>query len=233
MGVDLVRDQQRHAAIAALLALTILLAVSALWGGAAADPAGGRDSGSAAKGSDHAHQGPAAPGSDAGTAAPSAAASSPEAAPHGIVSGLGQGESAGAPGRTRQLHLAEAAGQQPAHGVPRGKLGPAGADRTAGLSERGASPAQGDPGSGTAPNTGGCLPEYGAAGQCLPVVPPSLASHLAQMKAAGLDPSSMPHHWSCAEVRNYFPDGLPVRIPGTDPQHLDSTADGIACGTGD
>lgn len=228
------RAQQRNAAIAALLALTILLAVSALWGGAAADPAGGRDGGIAAKSSDHAHPGPAGPGPDAGAAAPAAApTSSPEAAPDGVVSGIGQGESAGAPGRTRQSHLAEAAGQQPAHGVPRGKLGPAGADRTAGLSERGASPAQGDQASGAAPNTGGCLPEYGAAGQCLPVVPPSLASHLAQMKAAGMDPSSMPHHWSCAEVRTYFPDGLPVRIPGTDPQHLDPTADGTACGTGD
>ena len=228
------RAQQRHAAVAALLVLAVLLAVSALWGGTAADPAGVQDSGDAAKSSGHAQAGPAAAGSDGGTAAPSAAAaSSPEAAPDGVVSGIGQGESAGAPGRTRQVQLAEAAGQQPAQGVPRGKLGPDGANRTAGLSERGASPAQGDPGSGTAPNTGGCLPEYGAAGQCLPVVPPSLASHVAQMKAAGLDPSSMPHHWSCAEVRTYFPEGLPVRIPGTDPQHLDSTADGTACGTGD
>ncbi|WAH97248.1 hypothetical protein [Arthrobacter sp. MMS18-M83] len=80
---------------------------------------------------------------------------------------------------------------------------------------------------------GGCLKEYGDAGQCLPVVPPSLTGHLQQMKDAGLDPASMPHNWSCVEVRLYFPHGLAVREKGVDPQHLDSNGDGIACGAPD
>lgn len=80
---------------------------------------------------------------------------------------------------------------------------------------------------------GGCLKEYGDAGQCLPVVPPSLAEHLQQMKSAGLDPASMPHNWTCAEVRAYFPHGIAVRQPGVDPEHLDTNRDGTACGAGD
>jgi hypothetical protein len=80
---------------------------------------------------------------------------------------------------------------------------------------------------------GGCLKEYGDAGQCLPVVPPSLTGHLQQMKDAGLDPASMPHNWTCAEVRVYFPHGISVRQQGADPQHLDSNGDGIACGAAD
>lgn len=80
---------------------------------------------------------------------------------------------------------------------------------------------------------GGCLKEYGDAGQCLPAVPPSLTGHLQQMKDAGLDPAGMPHGWSCVEVRLYFPQGIAVRQKGVDPQHLDSNGDGIACGTSD
>lgn len=80
---------------------------------------------------------------------------------------------------------------------------------------------------------GGCLKEYGDAGQCLSVVPPSLAEHVQQMKNAGLDPTSMPHDWTCTEVRVYFPQGITVRQAGVDPQHLDHNGDGIACGVGD
>lgn len=76
---------------------------------------------------------------------------------------------------------------------------------------------------------GGCLPEYGADGQCLPTIPPSLAEHARDMLAAGLDPAGMPHPWSCAEVRELFPDGIVVRTPGIDPQSLDTDGDGIAC----
>jgi hypothetical protein len=85
----------------------------------------------------------------------------------------------------------------------------------------------------TSQSLGGCLKEYGDAGQCLTVVPPSLAEHIQQMKDAGLDPASMPHNWSCAEVRVYFPKGITVRQPGVDPQHLDANRDGTACGAGD
>lgn len=80
---------------------------------------------------------------------------------------------------------------------------------------------------------GGCLTEYGDAGQCLPVVPPSESAHVQAMVAAGLDPASMPHQWKCKEVRTYFRDGLAVRVAGVDPQKLDRDADGVACGPKD
>lgn len=80
---------------------------------------------------------------------------------------------------------------------------------------------------------GGCLPQYGEAGQCLPAVPPSLSRHLQEMKKAGVDPASMPHPWACSEVRDYFMDGLIVRKKNVDPQKLDVNDDGIACGPGD
>lgn len=86
---------------------------------------------------------------------------------------------------------------------------------------------------GATPSLGGCLPEYGDAGQCLPSVPPSLSQHLEDMKRAGLNPASMPHKWTCGEVRQYFKNGLSVRQTGVDPQSLDSNSDGIACSEAD
>lgn len=80
---------------------------------------------------------------------------------------------------------------------------------------------------------GGCLKEYGADGQCLPAVPPSLSQHVQEMKDAGVDPAGMPHNWQCGEVRVYFPQGITVRQPGVDPQHLDRDGDGTACGAAD
>lgn len=80
---------------------------------------------------------------------------------------------------------------------------------------------------------GGCLPQYGAAGQCLPAVPPSQSHHLKDMKDAGLDPSSMKHTWACAEVREYFKTGISVRQANVDPQKLDANKDGIGCGPDD
>jgi len=80
---------------------------------------------------------------------------------------------------------------------------------------------------------GGCLPQYGSDGQCLPVVPPSLSRHLKDMVDAGQDPASMPHSWSCTEVRQYFKNGLAVRQANVDPQKLDANRDGIACGPAD
>lgn len=80
---------------------------------------------------------------------------------------------------------------------------------------------------------GGCRTEYGAAGQCLTVVPPSLAEHAADMRAAGLDPTAMSHPWSCTEVRTGFPDGIAVRAPGIDPLGLDADGDQLACGPDD
>lgn len=86
---------------------------------------------------------------------------------------------------------------------------------------------------GASPSPGGCLPEYGDDGQCLPTVPPSLSRHIKDMADAGLDTASMPHDWTCSEVRQYFRDGLTVRSAGVDPQALDSNADGMACGPAD
>jgi hypothetical protein len=107
-----------------------------------------------------------------------------------------------------------------------------GKDHSAHLKKRGAI----DPGQVLSDGNlslGGCLPQYGAAGQCLPAVPPSLSRHLRDMKDAGLDPTSMPHPWSCGEVREYFKKGLPVRQPNVDPQKLDANKDGVACGPAD
>lgn len=84
-----------------------------------------------------------------------------------------------------------------------------------------------------AANLGGCLEAYGENGQCVPVVPPSLAQHLQEMKKAGHDAASMKHRWSCRELREYFQDGVEVRRVGIDPQNLDSNGDGRACGAGD
>jgi hypothetical protein len=53
------------------------------------------------------------------------------------------------------------------------------------------------------------------------------------MKAAGGNPNSMEHRWSCGELRKYFKDGVPVRQKGTDPQSLDTNGDGKACSAGD
>jgi len=80
---------------------------------------------------------------------------------------------------------------------------------------------------------GGCLPQYGSDGQCLPAIPPSMSRHLKEMKDAGLDPGSMPHSWTCTEVRTYFKSGLSVRKAHVDPQKLDANHDGVACGAAD
>ncbi len=76
---------------------------------------------------------------------------------------------------------------------------------------------------------GGCSDAYGADGQCLPTIPPSQAAHAAEMVEAGLDPLSMAHPWTCPEVREYFPKGIAVRVPGVDPDGLDADEDGMAC----
>ncbi|GAA4368518.1 hypothetical protein [Agromyces bauzanensis] len=76
---------------------------------------------------------------------------------------------------------------------------------------------------------GGCRAEYGLAGQCLTVVPPSLAEHAADMRTDGLDPAAMAHSWSCTEVRDLFSGGIAVRTPGIDPLGLDADGDGLAC----
>ncbi|WP_104084003.1 hypothetical protein [Cryobacterium sp. Y11] len=80
---------------------------------------------------------------------------------------------------------------------------------------------------------GGCLREYGSAGQCLPTIPPSQAAHVKEMIDAGLNPHSMPHTWTCLEVRQYFPEGIEIRQKKTDPQRLDGDRDGIGCSVHD
>jgi hypothetical protein len=86
---------------------------------------------------------------------------------------------------------------------------------------------------GQAETLGGCRPEYGETGQCLPVVPPSMADHYQQMQDAGIDPSTMAHAWTCGELRTYFPEGIVVRVAGVDPDGLDRDGDGLGCGPGD
>ncbi|MFJ6003881.1 hypothetical protein [Arthrobacter sp. NPDC092385] len=137
------------------------------------------------------------------------------------------------PGARKEKSLAEA-GSEAVPGQAGGKGSGAGngADRSAGLAPRGAIDPKEVLGAGETA-LGGCLAEYGADGQCLPVVPPSSAEHVQQMTESGADPKSMLHFWSCDEVRGFFPDGIAVRQAATDPQGLDANADGTACGADD
>ena len=135
------------------------------------------------------------------------------------------------PGARKEKSLAEA-GSEPVPGEAGAKGADNGADRSAGLAPRGPVDPKEVMGAGEAV-LGGCLAEYGADGQCLPVVPPSSAEHVQQMTESGADPLSMLHFWSCDEVRGFFPDGLAVRQAATDPQGLDTNADGTACGADD
>lgn len=253
MGVDFVSaGNRRTPAAAALLILTVILGLAVLWTGSSDSDipaAGAGDTGSPAGNTAQEHRHPApqpktGATSNPGTEAPADApdTTDPPATRHssgasdfeterGAPDTDAGGAVAAAPGTTRQPSLADAAGAGPAGGVPRPHPSTGTPDRTVGLSER--SPVVPEDALGSAPGLGGCLAEYGAAGQCLPVIPPSLASHVQDMADAGLDPSSMPHDWTCGEVRRYFPAGLPVRAAGIDPQGLDPTGDGTACGAAD
>lgn len=81
---------------------------------------------------------------------------------------------------------------------------------------------------------GGCHPDYGGTGQCLPLIPPSQSAHAAAMLKAGEDPASMAHPWTCDEVLAFFPEGVAVRRGDDqlkrDPFGLDPDGDLIACG---
>lgn len=132
-------------------------------------------------------------------------------------------------GNKAEVSLSQAAGSEvgPAAGARRD-----GRDRSSGLAKQ----APVDPAAvlGSAElSLGGCLPQYGESGQCLPAVPPSQSQHLQDMRSAGLDPGSMAHDWNCAEVREYFPNGIVVRQVSVDPQKLDPNDDGMACGPAD
>jgi hypothetical protein len=132
-------------------------------------------------------------------------------------------------GNKPEVSLNEAANAEvgPAAGAKRD-----GRDRSSGLTEQSAVDPAAVLGSKDL-SLGGCLPQYGDDGQCLPAVPPSQSQHFQDMKAAGLDPGSMAHNWSCPEVREYFPKGLTVRQAKVDPQKLDTNDDGLACGPAD
>jgi hypothetical protein len=132
-------------------------------------------------------------------------------------------------GNKAEVSLSEAANAEagPAAGARRD-----GRDRSTGLAEQ----APVDPAAALGSqelSLGGCLPQYGDTGQCLPAVPPSLSKHFQDMKDAGLDPGSMAHDWTCSEVREYFPNGIIVRQVSVDPQKLDQNDDGMACGPAD
>lgn len=73
-------------------------------------------------------------------------------------------------------------------------------------------------------NRGGCLPDYGRPGQCLPVVPPSHAAHADH---------DMSKAWTCAEVRLGFKDGIVLVKKGRDPLGLDRDGNGVACSARD
>lgn len=69
-------------------------------------------------------------------------------------------------------------------------------------------------------NRGGCLPDYGKRGQCLPAVPPSHSAHADH---------NMSKAWTCAEVRIGYPDGIPLAKSLKDPLGLDADGNGVAC----
>ena len=149
----------------------------------------------------------------------------------------GDGELAGVVNRPTEPRepsadgLVRAAAEEPAEQVPgQARRGPA-PDRMSGPARAAVDPEQVHGKDGQAP--GGCVAEYGKDGQCLPLIPPSMARHAAEMERAGVDPASMDHHWSCKELRGFFPDGIAVRVAGKDPQELDRNGDGLACGPGD
>jgi hypothetical protein len=75
---------------------------------------------------------------------------------------------------------------------------------------------------------GGCVPDYGTEGECLPPIPPRLAAKHAGH--VGMDPLEMAMLYNCADVRALVPNGLAT---DEDPLGLDSNEDGIACGKGD
>jgi hypothetical protein len=72
--------------------------------------------------------------------------------------------------------------------------------------------------------TGGCRPEYGPRGECLPFIPPSHVHH---------PDHDMDQAWTCEEARTLHPRGIRLKDRGTDPLGLDVNGDGIACGAGD
>lgn len=176
---------------------------------------------------------PGAPSPAGNQAAPSAGKNPGAGRPGEKLTPQDPSEQKSVPGTRKEKSLAEAGSE-----ASRGQLGarPSGAgnrpDRSAGLAPRGPIDPKAVTGGGETA-LGGCLVEYGADGQCLPVVPPSMAEHAKQMKDSGVDPLSMPHTWSCEEVREFFPDGLPVRQAAVDPQELDTNEDATACGVGD
>lgn len=180
-------------------------------------------------------------------AAPAGQAASPARPGHAATGPTGPG----AAGDSPEIPLAEAGRAETGQAASARRNGK---DHSAHLKKRGAiDPRQVLPDTKLSP--GGCLPQYGAAGQCLPAVPPSLSRHLRDMKDAGLDPPSMPHRWSCGEVREYFATGLPLRhppppiprnstptkmaspavlltdpCPPVHPRKPDAGTDGVACG---
>ena len=219
-------------ALVAVLGLGFLLALTSLWAGKSLEP-GETRVGSQAVEALHDHEvphpdsGPNFSVPDLATGPEEQSSTAEAAVPDPGISGP---EFAG-PADSPQRALAEAAGVQPTPGIAEDGTSSGATTRTSTLPERfGSGP---DSALGEAPNLGGCLPEYGAAGQCLPVIPPSFASHVQEMVRAGIDPSGMTHPWTCGEVRQFFPEGLSIRLAGTDPQGLDRNSDGIACGTAD
>lgn len=70
---------------------------------------------------------------------------------------------------------------------------------------------------------GGCRPEYGLPGQCLPQTIPHKLSRAGRSKKT----------WTCAQVRTLFPGGIALRTIAVDPLQLDRDGDNTACGPRD
>jgi hypothetical protein len=81
---------------------------------------------------------------------------------------------------------------------------------------------------GKSSRTGGCEPGYGDGKSCLPISSPTET----RLNAAMPD---MLHEvpWTCAEVRQVFPNGITLQNKQNDPQKLDRNGDGTGCGRGD
>lgn len=116
------------------------------------------------------------------------------------------------PGNSSQTTLAAAAAQAVGPGLPRPAAGISG--------DQAGPPVDPEDVLSVTAARGGCVLEYGDPGQCLPTRPPSTSTV-----------ASTSGQWTCAGVRELFPDGLAAG--GGDPLRLDGDGDGVACGPGD
>lgn len=119
------------------------------------------------------------------------------------------------PANRPQTSLVDAASQVHGRGIKRPAAGITGGQRRA--------PVDPDDVLSRTGARGGCIPEYGEGGQCLPARHPSA-------NASAKATANFARTWTCADVREVFPEGISTT---DDPLDLDTDGDGTACGPTD